>query len=143
MWLTFDLPDYKINTKTLTSEGGQMAKKPKVAAVKAHEAKAPKADAKAQVGRPAAAPKPKAAAKPGAAKPKVAAKPAAAKPKVVAKPAAAKPAAAARTHNSHYESAQLMKQLAQLIAKDPEEAKVFGKKTGVYTNSGELTAAYR
>ena len=155
-----------------------MARKPKVAVVKAHKAKAPKADAsnppnavaansKVQAHRPAAAPKLKAAAKPAAAKPKAAAKPAAAKPKAAAKPAAAKPkaaakpaakpkvaakpvaalakptAASARTHYSHNESAQLMKQLAQLIAKDPEEAKVFGKKTGVYTNSGDLTAAYR
>jgi len=189
MWLTFDLCDYKINSKTLTSKGGQMARKPKVAVVKAHKAKAPKADAsnppnavaansKVQAHRPAAAPKLKAAAKPAAAKPKAAAKPAAAKPKAAAKPAAAKPkaaakpaaakpkaaakpaakpkvaakpvaalakptAASARTHYSHNESAQLMKQLAQLIAKDPEEAKVFGKKTGVYTNSGDLTAAYR
>ena len=168
MWLTFDLSDYKINSKTLTSKGGQMARKPKVAAVEAHKAKASKAAAsnppnavaanpKVQAHRPVAAPKPKAATKPAAAKPKAAAKPAAAKPKAAAKPAAAKPrvaakpvaalakptAASARTHYSHNESAQLMKQLAQLIAEDPEEAKVFGKKTGVYTNSGDLTAAYR
>ena len=167
-----------------------MARKPKVAAVEAHKAKASKAAAsnppnavaanpKVQAHRPVAAPKlkaatkpaaakPKAAAKPAAAKPKAATKPAAAKPKAAAKPAAAKPraaakpaaakprvaakpvaalakptAASARTHYSHNESAQLMKQLAQLIAEDPEEAKVFGKKTGVYTNSGDLTAAYR
>ena len=168
MWLTFDLSDYKINSKTLTSKGGQMARKPKVAAVEAHKAKASKAAAsnppnavaanpKVQAHRPVAAPKLKAATKPAAAKPKAAAKPAAAKPKAAAKPAAAKPrvaakpvaalakptAASARTHYSHNESAQLMKQLAQLIAEDPEEAKVFGKKTGVYTNSGDLTAAYR
>lgn len=168
MWLTFDLSDYKINSKTLTSKGGQMARKPKVAAVEAHKAKASKAAAsnppnavaanpKVQAHRPVAAPKLKAATKPAAAKPKAAAKPAAAKPRAAAKPAAAKPrvaakpvaalakptAASARTHYSHNESAQLMKQLAQLIAEDPEEAKVFGKKTGVYTNSGDLTAAYR
>ena len=168
MWLTFDLSDYKINSNTLTSKGGQMARKPKVAAVEAHKAKASKAAAsnppnavaanpKVQAHRPVAAPKLKAATKPAAAKPKAAAKPAAAKPRAAAKPAAAKPrvaakpvaalakptAASARTHYSHNESAQLMKQLAQLIAEDPEEAKVFGKKTGVYTNSGDLTAAYR
>ncbi|SEU12320.1 hypothetical protein [Pseudomonas graminis] len=108
--------------------------------------------------KPAAAAKPKAATKPAAAaKPKAATKPdAVAKPKVAAKPAIAPKSAAKskapmakavasskRMHNSHFEAARRMRQLAQLLSQDPEEAKVFGKKTGVYTASGELTAAYR
>jgi plastocyanin len=129
-----------------------MAKKPRVAAVKDREAKVLKADAVNPVKAVAA--NPKAATKPAAAaKPKVATKPAAAaKPKVATKPAAAAKskapmaklvASSKRMHNSHFEAAQRMMQLAQLLSQDPEEAKVFGKKTGVYTTSGELTAAYR
>lgn len=34
-------------------------------------------------------------------------------------------------------------QLAQFLSEDPEEAKVFAKKTGVYTKTGKLTATYR
>jgi len=91
-----------------------MAKKPKVAVVKADEGKSLKADA----AKRATAVKPKAS---------------------VAKSVAS----SKRMHNPHIEAAQRMMQLAQFLSQDPEEAKVFAKKTGVYTNSGELTSAYR
>jgi hypothetical protein len=90
-----------------------MAKKPKIAAAKAHTAEP---------------------VKNLAAKPKTTSK---------AKAPRAKAVASKRTHNSHSDVAERMMQLAQLLAQDPDEAKVFAKKTGVYTNSGELTAAYR
>lgn len=90
-----------------------MAKKPKIAAAKAHTAEP---------------------VKNLAAKPKTASK---------AKAPRAKAVASKRTHNSHSDVAERMMQLAQFLAQDPDEAKVFAKKTGVYTNSGELTAAYR
>ncbi|MBO1536735.1 hypothetical protein [Pseudomonas sp. OA65] len=90
-----------------------MAKKPKIAAAKAHTAEP---------------------VKNLAAKPKTASK---------AKAPRAKAAASKRMHNSHSDVAERMLQLAQFLSQDPEEAKVFAKKTGVYTNSGELTAAYR
>lgn len=108
-----------------------MAKKPKIAAVKAHQAEPAKA--LAAKSKPAA--KARAAAKPAAAKPKAAAKPRVPQAKAVA--------SSKRMHNSHSDAAQRMMQLAQLLSEDPEEAKVFAKKTGVYTNAGELTAAYR
>ncbi|MGH3974097.1 MAG: hypothetical protein ACRDS9_12360 [Pseudonocardiaceae bacterium] len=109
-----------------------MAKKPKIAAVKTHTAE----PAKALAAKPKAAAKARAAAKPAAAaKPKAAAKPRAPQAKAVA--------SSKRMHNSHSDAAQRMMQLAQFLSEDPEEAKVFAKKTGVYTNAGELTAAYR
>ena len=115
-----------------------MAKKPKISAVKVHVAE----PAKALAAKPKTAAKARAAAKPAAvAKPKVAAKPvAAAKPKASRAKAVV---SSKRMHNSHSDAAQRMMQLAQFLSEDPEEAKVFAKKTGVYTNAGELTAAYR
>lgn len=101
-----------------------MAKKPKIAAV--------------QIAEPVKAP---------AAKPKAPAKAkAAAKPSAVAKPKASRGKTAASSkqmYNSHSDAAERMMQLAQFLSKDPEEAKVFAKKTGVYSEAGELTAAYR
>ncbi|MCQ4297695.1 hypothetical protein NAU58_19140 [Pseudomonas stutzeri] len=109
-----------------------MAKKPKAAAAKIHTSE----PAKALAAKPKAAPKARATAKPAAtAKPKVAAKSGAPRAKAVA--------SSKRMHNSHSDAAERMMQLAQFLSEDPEAAKVFAKKTGVYTKSGELTAAYR
>ncbi len=69
-----------------------------------------------------------------------------AKQKAPAKAKAPRGKAAASSkqmHNSHSDAAERMMQLAQFLSKDPEEAKIFAKKTGVYSEAGELTAAYR
>ncbi|UZE21764.1 hypothetical protein LOY67_17100 [Pseudomonas sp. B21-056] len=97
--------------------------KPKISAVQTAE----------PVGTPAAKPKVPAKAK------------AAAKPSAVAKSKtpSGKAASSKQIHNSHSDAAERMMQLAQLLLEDPKEAKLFAKKTGVYTNAGELTAAYR
>ncbi|MFL7961499.1 hypothetical protein SAMN03159488_02054 [Pseudomonas sp. NFIX10] len=65
---------------------------------------------------------------------------AAAKPKTPRGEAAA---SSKQMYNSHSDAAERMLQLAQFLSEDPEEAKVFAKKTGVYTKAGNLTATYR
>lgn len=48
-----------------------------------------------------------------------------------------------KTENPHVEAAERFRQLAQILAGDPAEAKAFRVKTGMYTLKGELKAAYR
>lgn len=48
-----------------------------------------------------------------------------------------------RIHRSHLESIRRMKEFAELLANNPEDAKKFLVETGIYTASGELTEAYR
>lgn len=48
-----------------------------------------------------------------------------------------------KTENPHVEAAERFRQLAQILASDPAEAKAFRVKTGVYNAKGELKAAYR
>ncbi|MGG2398758.1 hypothetical protein ACJRW5_17610 [Pseudomonas sp. SH1-B] len=48
-----------------------------------------------------------------------------------------------KTDNPHVEAAERFRQLAQVLAGNPAEAKVFRVKTGVYNAKGELKAAYR
>lgn len=48
-----------------------------------------------------------------------------------------------KTDNPHIEAAERFRQLAQILAGNPSEAKAFRVKTGVYNAKGELKAAYR
>ncbi|CAI9007426.1 MULTISPECIES: hypothetical protein [Pseudomonas syringae group] len=48
-----------------------------------------------------------------------------------------------KTENPHIEAAERFRQLAQILAGDPAEAKAFRLKTGVYNTNGQLKAAYR
>nr|WP_298163988.1 hypothetical protein [uncultured Pseudomonas sp.] len=48
-----------------------------------------------------------------------------------------------KTENPHVEAAERFRQLAQILAGDPAEAKAFRVKTGVYNTKGQLKAAYR
>lgn len=48
-----------------------------------------------------------------------------------------------KTENPHIEAAERFRQLAQILASDPAEAKAFRLKTGVYNTKGQLKAAYR
>ncbi|QOY72398.1 hypothetical protein [Pseudomonas sp. OST1909] len=48
-----------------------------------------------------------------------------------------------KTDNPHIEAAERFRQLAQILAEDPVEAKAFRVKTGVYNVKGQLKAAYR
>jgi hypothetical protein len=48
-----------------------------------------------------------------------------------------------KTENPHIEAAERFRQLAQILAGDPAEAKAFRVKTGVYNVKGQLKAAYR
>ncbi|KPB27250.1 hypothetical protein ACQJ22_27230 [Pseudomonas fragariae (ex Marin et al. 2024)] len=48
-----------------------------------------------------------------------------------------------KTENPHIEAAERFRQLAQILAGDPSEAKAFRLKTGVYNTKGQLKAAYR
>lgn len=48
-----------------------------------------------------------------------------------------------KTENPHIEAAERFRQLAQILAGDPAEAKAFRVKTGVYNAKGQLKAAYR
>ena len=48
-----------------------------------------------------------------------------------------------KTENPHVEAAERFRQLAQILASDPKEAKEFRIKTGMYTKQGSLKAAYR
>ncbi|WP_168175645.1 hypothetical protein [Pseudomonas sp. PA15(2017)] len=50
---------------------------------------------------------------------------------------------APKAENPHVEAAQRIRQLAQILAGDPDEAKEFRTKTGVFTAKGDLTASYR
>lgn len=45
--------------------------------------------------------------------------------------------------NPHIEAAQRIRQLARILACDPDEAKAFREKTGVFTTQGELKDTYR
>ena len=48
-----------------------------------------------------------------------------------------------KTENPHIEAAQRIRQLAQILAGDPAEARAFRAKTGVFDAKGELKAHYR
>lgn len=48
-----------------------------------------------------------------------------------------------KTENPYVEAAERFRQLAQVLANDPAEARAFHAKTGVYTTKGQLKAAYR
>lgn len=48
-----------------------------------------------------------------------------------------------KTDNPHLEAAQRIRQLAQILAGDPVQAKEFRAKTGVFNAKGELKAGYR
>lgn len=48
-----------------------------------------------------------------------------------------------KTENPHVEAAERFRQLAQILAGNPAEAKAFRVKTGMYTAKGQLKAAYR
>jgi hypothetical protein len=48
-----------------------------------------------------------------------------------------------KSENPHLEAAERFRQLAQILAGDPAEAKAFRVKTGVYNTKGHLKAAYR
>lgn len=44
---------------------------------------------------------------------------------------------------SHIQTAERMRVFASYLRANPEAAKVFREKTGVFDSNGELTAAYR
>jgi len=48
-----------------------------------------------------------------------------------------------KTANPHLEAAQRIRQLAQILADNPAEAKAFRAMTGVFTAKGKLRASYR
>jgi hypothetical protein len=48
-----------------------------------------------------------------------------------------------KADNPHVEAAQRIRQLAQILAGNPAEAKAFRAKTGVFTTKGDLKASYR
>jgi hypothetical protein len=48
-----------------------------------------------------------------------------------------------KAENPHAEAVERFRQLAQILAGDPAQAKAFRAKTGVYTVKGQLKAAYR
>lgn len=48
-----------------------------------------------------------------------------------------------KPENPHVEAAERLRQLAQILASDPKEAKEFRIKTGMYTKQGSLRAIYR
>lgn len=48
-----------------------------------------------------------------------------------------------KSDNPHIEAAERFRQLAQILAGNPVEAKAFREKTGVYNTKGQLKAAYR
>lgn len=48
-----------------------------------------------------------------------------------------------KPENPHVEAAERFRQLAQILASDPKEAKEFRIKTGMYTKQGSLKAVYR
>ncbi|MBD8602177.1 MULTISPECIES: hypothetical protein [unclassified Pseudomonas] len=48
-----------------------------------------------------------------------------------------------KAENPHIEAAERFRQLAQILASDPAEAKAFRLKTGIYNSKGQLKASYR
>ncbi|WP_177408502.1 MULTISPECIES: hypothetical protein [unclassified Pseudomonas] len=48
-----------------------------------------------------------------------------------------------KADNPYIESAQRIRQLAQILADNPAEAKAFRAMTGVFTAKGKLRARYR
>ncbi len=48
-----------------------------------------------------------------------------------------------RADNPHIEAVQRIRQLAQILLRNPDEARAFWVKTGVFTEEGELKAPYR
>ncbi|HDS1737994.1 MULTISPECIES: hypothetical protein [Pseudomonas] len=48
-----------------------------------------------------------------------------------------------KADNPHVEAAERIRQLAQILAGNPSEAKAFRASTGVFTAKGELKANYR
>ncbi|WDY58513.1 hypothetical protein [Pseudomonas sp. PSKL.D1] len=48
-----------------------------------------------------------------------------------------------KAENPHFEAAKRIRQLAQILAANPAEAKAFREMTGVYNSQGDLKEAYR
>lgn len=55
----------------------------------------------------------------------------------------AKSQSRSKAENPHIEAVQRIRQLAQILSRNPDEARAFWVKTGVFTEEGELKAPYR